>query len=72
MLRSVSMDGKIRVGTRALNITIHRSDDSVNRRRVGIFGGVFNPITDGHCKMAAECLHANAVANIPPLLFPTK
>ena len=64
LLRSVSMDGKIRVGTRALNITIHRSDDSVNRRRVGIFGGVFNPITDGHCKMAAECLHANAVDEV--------
>eukprot|EP00944_MAST-04C_sp_MAST-4C-sp1_P014989 g14989.t1 len=62
--RSTSMDGKIRVGTRALNITIHRDNDTDTAKRVGIFGGIFNPITDGHCKMAAECLHSNAVDEV--------
>ena len=62
--RSASMDGQIRVGTRALNITIHRNDDTEITKRVGIFGGIFNPITDGHCKMAAECLHSNAVDEV--------
>jgi nicotinate (nicotinamide) nucleotide adenylyltransferase len=64
LTRSLTMDGNVRVGTRALNITIHRSTEGASRRRVGIFGGVFNPITDGHCKMAAECLHANAVDEV--------
>eukprot|EP00940_MAST-03C_sp_MAST-3C-sp2_P000825 g825.t1 len=34
------------------------------KRRVAIFGGSFNPITDGHLKMACEVMHSKTVDEV--------
>ena len=37
---------------------VARRLDSERRRVVAVFGGAFDPITDGHLMMAAEVVHA--------------
>ena len=49
----------VKLNNRTYNVTVERSKAPYSRRRVAVFGGVFDPITDGHLKMAAEVLHAN-------------
>jgi nicotinate (nicotinamide) nucleotide adenylyltransferase len=51
--------GEVLVNSRRYNITVETSNNSSVRRRIAIFGGIFDPITDGHCKMAAEVIHSN-------------
>ena len=44
--------------------TIAHNANGKAKKRVAILGGSFNPITDGHLKMAAEVIHARAADEV--------
>ena len=54
-----SQEGTIRVGSQVVHLRVRSRTSKEDRKAVvALLGGTFDPITDGHLKMAAEVIHS--------------
>jgi nicotinate (nicotinamide) nucleotide adenylyltransferase len=56
---TTSQEGTLRVGSQVVHLRVRSRTSKEDRKAVvALLGGTFDPITDGHLKMAAEVIHS--------------